>query len=103
MSLVYPGFINTGMFLNVDIGIKYLCPPLEPEDVSNAIVKNLSQRVSADIKLPSYGKVVGAITRLLPIEFADTLKNVTNANSELSSFTHSVSAIKNETATKKTE
>jgi hypothetical protein len=63
------------MFHGVEHIMPRVTPPLDPAKVSSAIISSLNEGRSQDIKLPFYVNGVGLL-RLLPIEFADWIRNV---------------------------
>jgi short-subunit dehydrogenase len=86
LTLVCPGLIQTGMFQGVSMTMKHVTPPLETEEVSDAMISSLEKGISEDVKLPTYAYFIGLVARGFPIEVADWLREFLNANNEMKGF-----------------
>lgn len=75
VSILYPGLIDTGMFLGVEHRFPHLTPPLNPKHVSNKIISILDSGRGQELKLPFYANFV-ALLRMMPLELADFLREV---------------------------
>lgn len=85
VSILYPGLINTGMFLGVDHDFPRLTPPLDPKYVSEKIISILDSGRGHDLKLPYYANFV-TFLRFIPVEFADFLREIIGANRDMKKF-----------------
>jgi short-subunit dehydrogenase len=84
-SMVFPGLINTGMFDGVLHSFPYLTPPLEIENVAQAMLDILESNRSQEVPLPFYVRPT-PILRCLPVEINDWVHRWTGSTNDLKSF-----------------
>ncbi|KAJ3254822.1 hypothetical protein HK103_006812 [Boothiomyces macroporosus] len=90
VSTVYPGLVNTGMFLGVDHQYPYLTPQLETEMVVDKIIDILESGQGQEIYLPFYVKLTTAL-KIFPLEVNNLVRLITGANNDLKKYQGSVS------------
>jgi hypothetical protein len=80
------------MFTGVKHRFPALSPPLKTEQVVAAIAAVLNEGRSQVVALPAYVSLSMILFRLLPPEWADKIKNLTGANSDMDGFQGSLSS-----------
>ncbi|KAJ3326473.1 hypothetical protein HDU76_012892 [Blyttiomyces sp. JEL0837] len=102
VSCVHPGLIQTGMFNGVDMKFQWLTPPFKTIQVANSIMGVIKGNRSVDVKLPFFGELM-PIMRMLPVEFADWIRDVTGANESMGTFKVNLSDWKSATVPDSTD
>ncbi|KAJ3319876.1 hypothetical protein HDV06_005852 [Boothiomyces sp. JEL0866] len=90
VSTIYPGLVNTGMFLGVDHQFPYLTPQLETDMVVDKIIDVLESGQGQEVHLPFYVKLSTAL-KVLPVELNNLVRVVTGANNDLKKYQGSIS------------